>query len=50
MAKDCNVYVKHSFISENFLSDEIKELYIKFLGMSYVEESKSVKWCPAAGC
>ncbi|CAA7026477.1 unnamed protein product [Microthlaspi erraticum] len=35
---------------ERFASEEDKSKYERYLLRSYVEDSKTMKWCPASGC
>uniref|UniRef100_A0A1J3K711 RBR-type E3 ubiquitin transferase n=1 Tax=Noccaea caerulescens TaxID=107243 RepID=A0A1J3K711_NOCCA len=47
--KDCPASVGRDMI-ERFASEEVKSKYGRYLLRSYVEESKTMKWCPASGC
>ncbi|KAI3834647.1 hypothetical protein MKX03_005987, partial [Papaver bracteatum] len=45
----CNAAVCQDMVYK-FVSDEVKKKYSDYLLRSYIEGSRSIKWCPGPGC
>lgn len=46
----CSLVVTQSFIFKYLENEKEVQEYKRNLGRVYCQESKTMKWCPAAGC